>query len=618
MAGHAAANPEQQRLAEEEARAKHWKRWGPYLAERAWGTVREDYSPDGAAWEFFPHDHARSRVYRWTEDGILGICDNHQYLCFALAFWNGEDPILKERLFGLNGHEGNHGEDVKEVYYYLDATPTHSYLKGLYKYPQAEFPYSYLVNENKRRTPQNTEFELEDTGVFNEGRYFDIFAEYAKNDVDDILIRITAVNRGPESASLALLPTLWFRNTWSWNTHDDPAARPHLRKSAAPAIEASHPTLGTFVFEVEGSPDLLFTDNETNTERIWGWRREDVFYKDAFNEFLIHGKREAVNPRHEGTKACALYTLTIPTRQHAVLHFRLARAGSSEMPRESWDGVFDQRIQEASEFYSHLSHGLSHEARHVQRQAFAGMLWSKQYYHFVIDTWLRGDDTMPKPPEERKQGRNHKWIHLFNEDVISMPDKWEYPWYAAWDLAFHMVAISPIDPAFAKSQLALFLREWYMHPNGQIPAYEWALGDVNPPVHAWAAWRVFKIDQRIKGKPDYAFLEGVFHKLLMNFTWWVNRKDSEDANIFEGGFLGLDNIGIFDRSAALPSGWLLEQSERFSSQRSISLTKTSPASFSSTSSTSRMQSITTRAPDCGMRRMGSITIVYASPTEITI
>jgi len=554
-------NPEQHRLVEEESRTKHWKRWGPYLAERAWGTVREDYSPNGDAWEFFPHDQARSRVYRWTEDGILGICDNHQYLCFALAFWNGKDPILKERLFGLNGNEGNHGEDVKEAYYYLDATPTNSYLRGLYKYPQAEFPYAQLLHENRRRTRQDSEFELEDTGIFNESRYFDIFAEYAKNDVDDILIRITAVNRGPQDANLTFLPTLWFRNTWSWSAHKDTDAMPHLWKSAASAIEVSHPALGRFSLELDGSPELLFTDNETNTERIWGWRRENVFYKDAFNEFLIHGQREAVNPRHEGTKACALYPLTIPGRQHAILHFRLARVGSHEVRRDSWDRVFDQRIQEASEFYSHLSQGLSDEARHVQRQAFAGMLWSKQYYHFVVDTWLKGDEAMPKPPEQRKQARNHKWIQLFNEDVISMPDKWEYPWYAAWDLAFHMVAISPIDPAFAKSQLALFLREWYMHPNGQIPAYEWAFGDVNPPVHAWSAWRVFKIDQRMQGKPDYQFLERVFHKLLMNFTWWVNRKDSEGENIFEGGFLGLDNIGVFDRNATLPSGWLLEQSD---------------------------------------------------------
>ncbi|HSU61684.1 MAG TPA: hypothetical protein VLI55_20410 [Bryobacteraceae bacterium] len=561
MAIRATSNGEQQRLAEDESRIKHWKRWGPYLAERAWGTVREDYSPNGTAWEYFPHDHARSRVYRWTEDGILGICDNHQYLCFALAFWNGKDPILKERLFGLTGNEGNHGEDVKEIYYYLDATPTNSYLKGLYKYPQAAFPYDRLVSENRQRTRQDPEFELEDTGIFNESRYFDIFAEYAKNDVDDMLIRVTVVNRGPETASMTFLPTIWFRNTWSWSSHSGATAKPGLRKSEASAIEARHPALGTFVLELDATPELLFTENETNTERIWGWRGQNVFYKDAFNEFLIHRRSDAVNLQHQGTKACAIYPLTLASKQRAILRFRLARAGSPELARDAWDKVFDLRIQEASEFYSRLSQGLSDEARQVQRQAFAGMFWSKQYYHYVIETWLKGDETMPKPPEQRKQGRNHKWIQLFNEDVISMPDKWEYPWYAAWDLAFHMIAIAPVDPDFAKTQLSLFLREWYMHPNGQIPAYEWAFSDVNPPVHAWSAWRVFKIDQRMKGKPDHTFLESVFHKLLMNFTWWVNQKDSEGANIFEGGFLGLDNIGLFDRDAVLPKGWLLEQSD---------------------------------------------------------
>jgi hypothetical protein len=552
--------PEQVRLAEAEDRSKHWKRWGPYISERAWGTVREDYSPYGTAWEYLPHDDARSRVYRWSEDGILGFCDNHQYLCFALAFWNGKDPILKERLFGLTGNQGNHGEDVKELYYYLEAAPTNSYLKGLYKYPQAAYPYSDLVEETSRRTHHDPEYELEDTGIFNERRYFDIFAEYAKNDVDDILIRIRIVNRGADKAELTFLPTLWFRNTWCWtNPPSDP--KPRLSKAGDNAILAEHGVLGNFHLTLDGTPEMLFTENETNTERLWGWRGQNTFYKDAFHEYLIHGKHEAVNPKPQGTKACAVYRLSIDGQNQVILHFRLARDGSADLPSTQWDAIFDTRIAECMEFYGSFDVGLSEEARHVQRQAFAGMFWSKQYYHFVIENWLNGDATMPKPPAERLTGRDSAWRHLFNEDVISMPDKWEYPWYAAWDLAFHAVAISPVDPDFAKAQLSLLLREWYMHPNGQIPAYEWAFGDVNPPVHAWAAWRVFKIDERLKGKPDTSFLERVFHKLLMNFTWWVNRKDSEGANIFEGGFLGLDNIGIFDRSAPLPTGWTLEQSD---------------------------------------------------------
>jgi hypothetical protein len=554
------ALPEQVRLTQAEERTKHWKRWGPYLAERAWGTVREDYSRDGTAWEYFSHDDARSRVYRWSEDGILGLCDNHQYLCFALAFWNGKDDILKERLFGVTGNQGNHGEDVKELYYYLEATPTNSYLKGLYKYPQAAYPYADLLAETHRRTRHDPEYELEDTGIFNERRYFDIFAEYAKNDVDDILIRIRIVNRGPDQAELTFLPTIWFRNTWCWT--DQPSeAKPRLSKSGDNRIVAEHSVLGRYHLTLDGTPEMLFTENETNTERLWQWRGGNTFYKDAFHEYLIHGKRGAVNPNPRGTKACAVYRLSIEGQNQAILHFRLARDGSEDLPTTKWDGIFDCRIAECMDFYGSFDEGLSEEARHVQRQAFAGMFWGKQYYHFVIENWLKGDVTMPKPPPERWTGRDSGWRHLFNEDVISMPDKWEYPWYAAWDLAFHAVAIAPADPDFAKAQLSLFLREWYMHPNGQIPAYEWAFGDVNPPVHAWAAWRVFKIDQRLKGKPDMSFLERVFHKLLMNFTWWVNRKDSEGANIFEGGFLGLDNIGIFDRSAPLPTGWTLEQSD---------------------------------------------------------
>jgi hypothetical protein len=552
---------EQQRLAESESRTKHWKRWGPYLSQRSWGTVREDYSADGSAWEYFPHDHARSRAYRWTEDGILGISDNHQYLCFAPAFWNGKDPMLKERFFGLTGNQGNHGEDVKEVYYFLDGTPTHSYLKALYKYPHAAFPYEQLLAENARRTRLDTEYELHDTGAFNESRYFDIFLEYAKNDVDDLLIRATVVNRGPEAAELTLLPTLWFRNTWSWGVTEEPSKKPLLRQTSAGQVQIDHATLGSFLFAFEGSPEVLFTENESNCERLWGRPNQSLNCKDAFHDYIIQGRSDAVTPNHQGTKACAVYRLLFQPGEESVLKFRLCRAGSPSLPRQQWNSVFESRIQEADEFYDHLSRGLSDEAQRIQRQAFAGLFWSKQFYHFVVETWLNGDPAFPKPPENRKEGRNHKWRHLFNDDVISMPDTWEYPWYAAWDLAFHAVAIAPADPDFAKSQLSLFLREWYMHPNGQLPAYEWAFSDVNPPVHAWAAWRVFKIDQRMKGKPDYAFLERVFHKLLMNFTWWVNRKDSEGANIFEGGFLGLDNIGIFDRSATLPSGWLLEQSD---------------------------------------------------------
>ncbi len=552
---------EQQRLAEAEARTKHWRRWGPYLAERAWGTVREDYSADGDAWKYFPHDHARSRAYRWTEDGILGISDNHQYLCFALVFWNGKDPILKERLFGVTNQEGNHGEDVKELYYYLDATPTASYLKGLYKYPQAEYPYQQLLEENGRRTHQDPEFNLEDTGVFKNNRYFDIFAEYAKRDLDDVLIRVTIVNRGPEAAELSFLPTLWFRNTWSWGSTESPREKPNLRLRSSAELEASHSQLGTFLFTFAGEPSVLFTENETNTERLWSRQGDSKLYKDGFHEYLIHGKQNAASLDGGGTKACFVYKMAIESGEQTELYFRLARDGSSELPREQWPGIFQDRIREADEFYLPFSTGLDEAARAVQRQAFAGLFWSKQFYHYVIETWLDGDPDAPPPPEERKHGRNSKWVQLFNEDIISMPDKWEYPWYAAWDLAFHAVAMAPADPEFSKTQLLLFLREWYMHPNGQLPAYEWSFGDVNPPVHAWACWRVFQIDAKRRGKPDFGFLERVFHKLLMNFTWWVNRKDEGGANIFEGGFLGLDNIGIFNRSAPLPPGWLLEQSD---------------------------------------------------------
>jgi hypothetical protein len=549
---------EQERLIESAARKKHWKRWGPYLAERAWGTVREDYSPDGNAWAYFPHDHARSRVYRWTEDGLLGICDNHQRLCFAWAFWNHRDAILKERLFGLTGPEGNHGEDVKEIYYYLDATPSNSYLKALYRYPHVEYPYDLLVAINKTRSRLEPEFEIEDTGIFNDGRYFDILAEYARNDVDDILIRLTVTNRGPEAAPLLILPHIWFRNRWAWGHGHDP--KPDLSRAGS-NIAVKHASLGDFILQLEDDPTVLFTGNETNFRRTMGLEIGEPYVKDAFHEYLIHRQTDAVSPNGHGTKACALYPMELESGEIRTIRLRLAKNSLPDLPRTEWDRVFETRLQEADEFYSQFASKLSPEARQVQREAFAGMFWNKQFYHFVVEDWLKGDPTMPTPPESRLSGRNRTWIQLFNEDVISMPDKWEYPWYAAWDLAFHAVAIAPADPDFAKAQIELFLREWYMHPNGQIPAYEWSFSDVNPPVHAWACWRLFKIDQRITGTPDYGFLERCFHKLLMNFTWWVNRKDSEENNIFEGGFLGLDNIGIFDRSAPLPTGGVLEQSD---------------------------------------------------------
>lgn len=552
-------NPERMRLEETGRREKHWRRWGPYLSERAWGTVREDYSPGGTAWDFFPHDHARSRAYRWSEDGIAGISDNHQRICFAVAMWNGRDPILKERLFGLNGNEGNHGEDVKEVYYYLDSTPTHSYMKCLYKYPQAEFPYAQLIQENARRGKDNFEYELIDTGVFNEDRYFDVFVEYAKADVDDVLIRITAVNRGPEHATLHLLPTAWFRNTWSWGYG---VPKPLALSRSASEIELRAPEMPVYRLTMDDAPELLFTENDTNTERFYGFPTGVRHYKDAFHEHVIQGRTDAINSAQTGTKAAAWYTFGLGPRESHVLNLRLAALpdGQTTLAPCDSESVFAARIAEANQFYS-FSSKLSEDGQRVQRQAYAGLLWSKQYYHFVIEDWLRGDPGMPPPPAERRSGRNHDWQHLYNADIISMPDKWEYPWYAAWDLAFHMVPFATIDPDFAKSQLQLLLREWYMHPNGQLPAYEWAFGDVNPPVHAWSCWRVYQIDGKLTGVKDTVFLESVFHKLLMNFTWWVNRKDSEGNNIFQGGFLGLDNIGLFDRSKPLPGGGVLEQSD---------------------------------------------------------
>jgi len=555
---------EEQRLEESRQRRAHWKRWGPYLSERQWGTVREDYSHDGKPWNYFPHDHARSRAYRWGEDGIAGLCDRHQLICFALALWNGRDPFLKERLFGLTGDEGNHGEDVKECYFYLDSTPTHSYMKYLYKYPQAAFPYAQLVEENRRRGKGDLEFELVDTGVFNENRYFDVFVAYAKAAPEDILIRITAYNRGPESAELHLLPTLWFRNTWTWGGNGQ---RPALNRLGAPAgltaIEAVHDYYGKRWLVLDGTPPLLFTENETNCVRLYGTPNPSPYVKDGINHYVVNGQGEAVNPAQVGTKAAAHYRLRIAPGERAVLRLRFTpQPPTPELLLKSFETVFNQRIVETDEFYSKIiPQSLSPDARNVQRQALAGMLWSKQFYHYDVRVWLVGDPALPPPPPERKHGRNHQWEHLYNADVISMPDKWEYPWYASWDLAFHCVALALVDPDFAKEQLTLLLREWYMHPNGQLPAYEWGFSDVNPPVHAWAAWRVYKIEKRRRGKADREFLEKVFHKLLLNFTWWVNRKDPDGMNVFEGGFLGLDNIGVFDRSKPLPTGGHIEQSD---------------------------------------------------------
>ncbi|TMA72333.1 MAG: glucosidase [Deltaproteobacteria bacterium] len=541
---------EEERLGESRDRTAHWKRWGPYLSERAWGTVREDYSPGGTAWDYVPHDHARSRAYRWNEDGIAGISDRRQNLCFSVALWNKRDPILKERLFGLTGQEGNHGEDVKELYYYLDSTPTHSYMKYLYKYPQAEFPYAHLAEENRRRGRAGRELELIDTGIFDQDRYFDVFVEYAKADVDDICIRIEVANRGAQAAEVEVLPTLWFRNTWSWGREQK---RPSLRASGPSSVHA-----GKYQLSCEGTPELLFCDNETNSGRLFGVPGPR-YPKDGIHDYVIHGS-ETVNPDRVGTKCAARYKLTVPGHGSAVIRLRLSHGVAQ--PVDATDGILGTRKREAEEFYaSVIPTTLSADARNVMRQALAGMLWSKQFYHYVVRDWLEGDPAQPAPPRERKNGRNADWGHLYNADVISMPDKWEYPWFAAWDLAFHCIPLALVDSDFAKDQLVLLLREWYMHPNGQIPAYEWAFGDVNPPVFAWAAWRVYKIEKKRRGSGDRKFLKRVFHKLMLNFTWWVNRKDAEGRNVFQGGFLGLDNIGVFDRSAPLPGGGHLEQSD---------------------------------------------------------
>jgi hypothetical protein len=571
MAQTKAANAEETRLAEDAARKLNWKRWGPYISERQWGTVREDYSADGSCWSSFPHDKARSRAYRWGEDGLLGICDRECRVCFALALWNERDPILKERLFGLTGEEGNHGEDVKEEYYYLDSTPTHSYMKGLYKYPQSEYPYRWLVEENRRRSRRDPEFELVDTGVFRENKYFDVFVEYAKKSPNDMLIRITVANRGPDTATLHLLPTVWCRNSWRWgNLHEEWREKPQLSRDGDLSVKIEHESLGVMRFEaqtrVDGlkqPPELLFTDNETNLTTTFGVPDANPYTKDAFHRYVIHREETAVNPSETGTKAAAHYVLEVPPGESITIQCRLYC--DNEAPRRAFgtefESAFNQRLAEADAFYDgKISSALPPDDRRIARQGYAGLLWSKQFYYYVVQDWLTGDPLEPPPPASRWEGRNKEWRHLFNRDVISMPDKWEYPWYASWDLAFHMITFAKIDPDFAKEQLILLLREWYMHPNGQLPAYEFEFSDVNPPVHAFACWRVYKMTGP-RGKRDRAFLARCFQKLLINFTWWVNRKDVSGKNIFGGGFLGLDNIGVFDRSKPLPTGGTLDQAD---------------------------------------------------------
>jgi hypothetical protein len=565
---------EERRLEEDERRFRDWKRFGPYLSERQWGTVREDYSPDGDAWRYFPHDHARSRAYRWGEDGLLGLCDRQGRLCFAVALWNGVDPILKERLFGLTGPEGNHGEDVKELYFHLDATPTHSYGRALYKYPQRPYPYARIVEENARRGRSQREFEITDCDLFADGCYFDVTLEHAKASPDDLCLVVTVANRGPEPAPLTVLPTLWFANGWSWGRQGEgylPAdAKPTLAAVGAGTIEATHASLGRFRFSVDpaagGTPELVFTENETNNQRLYGAPNASPYCKDAFHRYVIAGEAEAVNPARRGTKAAAIYRLRVPAGGEVRLRVRLEEVpadgdGGLPPPFADFDRVVAARRAEADAFYARKTCTLDPDERLIVRQAYAGLLWSQQFYHYDVRAWLEGDPALPPPPASRRSGRNADWRHLYNRDVISMPDKWEYPWYAAWDLAFHTVPLARIDPAFAKEQLVLLTREWYMHPNGQFPAYEFGFDDVNPPVHAWAAWRVYKIAVGKDGARDHVFLARMFQKLLLNFTWWVNRKDAAGRNLFSGGFLGLDNIGLFDRSRPLRSGDFLEQAD---------------------------------------------------------
>ncbi|HEX8427946.1 MGH1-like glycoside hydrolase domain-containing protein [Hymenobacter sp.] len=550
---------EQLRLADDNTHHTFWKQFGPYLTERQWGTVREDYSAEGNAWGCISHDMARSYAYRWGEEGLAGISDDQQLLCFSVGLWNGHDHIIKERLFGLNNYQGNHGEDVKEHYYYLDSTPTHSYMKMLYKYPQQEFPYEELITENARRTREEPEFELLDTGIFDEGRYFDVFVEYAKAGPDDILIQITVHNRGPKTARLQVLPQLWFRNTWNWG-YD--SYRPQMRQSKPGTVQIEHKALGSYQLYCDQDPDLLFCENTTNGAKLYGLPAEGQHFKDGINDYVAEGKANALNAEQQGTKVAAQYKLRVAPGLTRVVRLRLS-APNHEAPFADFNEIFETRRHEADEFYDCLQENLtSPDARNVQRQAFAGMLWSKQFYYYDVTQWLDGDPAMVMPPPERRKGRNRHWKHLHNQDIISMPDKWEYPWYAAWDLAFHCIPLAMVDAEFAKKQLRLLTRDSYMHPSGQLPAYEWNLSDVNPPVHAWATWRVFQMDKKLQGGAgDTYFLESVFHKLALNFTWWVNRKDQSNRNIFEGGFLGLDNIGVFDRSAPLPTGGHIEQSD---------------------------------------------------------
>ncbi|QEC74476.1 MGH1-like glycoside hydrolase domain-containing protein [Mucilaginibacter ginsenosidivorax] len=543
----------------EQARLKDatWKKWGPYVSDRQWGTVREDYSANGDAWNYITHDMARSKAYRWGEEGIAGICDRQQNLCFAISLWNKKDPIIKERYFGLSNPEGNHGEDVKELYYYLDSTPTHSYMKTLYKYPQNEFPYAWLVNENKRRTRNDPEFELIDTGIFDNDEYFDVFTEYAKNDQNDILIKITIHNRGDKDAALNVMPTLWFRNTWGWG-YDD--YKPQISAHGNGVTGIFHEDLGQLWLHSEDNPAVLFCDNETNMQRLYNFDSGHNYHKDGINDYVVHGA-DTINPKKTGTKAAINYDINVAARQSVTIRLRLSPDANCGF--EDFDNIFNVRITEADQFYADIySNKDDADKCLIQRQAFAGMLWNKQFYYSDIRQWLNGDPSQPEPPASRENARNSKWKHLNTKDVISMPDKWEYPWFAAWDLAFHCLPLATIDMAFAKNQLILLTRDWYMHPNGQLPAYEWDFSDVNPPVHAMAVWNIYKTDKAANnGKGDTYFLERIFHKLMLNFTWWVNRKDEAGNNIFEGGFLGMDNIGVFDRNTRLPSGQHLEQAD---------------------------------------------------------
>ena len=549
---------EKERLQSIKYAGKQWRKWGPYLTDRQWGTVREDYSLNGNAWDYISHDYARSKAYRWGEEGIAGISDNQQLICFSVALWNKKDPIIKERYFGLTNEQGNHGEDVKEYYYYLDNIPTHSYMKMLYKYPQAEYPYTQLLEENNRRTKTDAEFELIDTGIFDEDKYFDVFIEYAKNSEEDILIKITLYNRGKEKAAINVLPQIWFRNTWSWAKDN---SKPKMFFVENNSIKLVHKKLGEFNLYYDENPEVLFCDNETNYKRLYNVNNTNAYLKDGINDYITQNNKTSINPSKTGTKASCNYDLEIIGGSFKSVRLRLVK-NSIQDPFKGFDKIFEVKINEADEFYADIQEELTGEdAKNIQRQAFAGMLWSKQFYYYDVEEWINGDRGQPELPKQRQEGRNKDWLHLNNADIISMPDKWEYPWYATWDLAFHCIPFAIIDPEFAKDQLVLFTREWYMHPNGQLPAYEWNFSDVNPPVHAWATWRVYKIDQKLRDKSDTDFLERVLHKLLLNFTWWVNKKDYDGHNIFQGGFLGLDNIGVFDRSTQFGTGEHLDQSD---------------------------------------------------------